>query len=345
MAISTNKKAGSRLVTMQEVSHKAGVSTSTVSHVINSTRFVSEETRGKVQAAILELNYYPNKHARGLATGKSYSVGLLISDITNPFFPQIVRSVEEGALKSGYDIILCDTNYSSNRASAYITRFIEHNVDGAIILTTETDEKLISRLVERNVPVVLLDWGIVSDCVCNIREDFETGIDEAIHYLIEFGHEKIGFISGPDGFKTVEARKAAFIKATTNQKIPIETFLAENQFTMCGGWQAMDDLFSQPHMPTAIIASNDLMAIGAMKRIKECGLKIPDQISVIGIDDIDIASTVEPQLTSIHIPRRQIGQTAWKQLMGFIKNQATAGREEIIKTCLIKRASTGPASP
>ncbi|GFP28606.1 LacI family DNA-binding transcriptional regulator, partial [Candidatus Hakubella thermalkaliphila] len=268
------------MVTIKDVAARAGVSTSTVSHVINNTRFVSEETRAKVLEAIQELNYYQNAQAKALVTGRSRTIGLIVSDITNPFFPELVRGAERNATQQGYDVFLCNTDYDPERTSSLVRRLTEQKVDGAIIMTTEMEYSLLTSLTAKKIPVVLLDWGITDLLVSNIKENFESGIEEAISHLVELGHRNIAFIGGPLKLKTAKTRKDDFVSSIKKYVGSVEEpVIAEGDFRTEGGELAMSNILSLPDRPTAVLASNDLMAIGAMRKIKEKGLRIPQDIS------------------------------------------------------------------
>lgn len=328
------------MATIKDVAARAGVSVSTVSHVINKTRFVSDDMTLKVMDAVEKLNYYQNAKARGLVTGKSKIVGLIVSDITNPFFPELVRGVEKSAHLHGYEVFLSNTDYDADRIAILVRRLIEQKVDGVIILTTEMEQSLITKLTENQIPVVLLDWGLTDYLVSNIKENFEVGIEQAIKHLVELGHKDIAFISGPLKLKTAVTRKEAFLAAISKyEKLLGEPIIVEGDFRIEGGEMAVSTILSNNRRPTAIFASNDLMAIGAIKGIKSIGLKIPDDISVIGLDDIFIASHMDPPLTTVNLPRYQIGKTAWKLLYSLIANKQESGIEEVIETSLIVRGT------
>jgi len=332
------------LTTIKDVASKAGVSASTVSHVINNTRYVREETSAKVLEAIQKLNYYQNSKAKGLVTGKSHIIGLVVSDITNPFFPELVSGVEKNAIQQGFDVFLFNTDYDSERASVIIRRLIEQKVDGVIIMTTEIEYGLVNKLTSSEIPLVLLDWGVIDKLVSNIKENFETGIYEAINHLVELGHRKIAFISGPLRLKTANTRKEAFLTSMSKyQGMVCEPVIVEGDFKIEGGESAATKILASAKLPTAILAANDLMAIGAIKGIKNKGLRVPHDISVIGLDDIFIASKMDPPLTTISLPRYQIGEMAWKLLHSLILNNSEMGREEAIDTRLVIRGTTAIA--
>ena len=332
------------MTTIKDVAIRAGVSTSTVSHVINNTRYVSDETSAKVMEAIQKLNYYQNSKAKGLVTGRSHIIGLVVSDITNPFFPELVSGVEKNAIKQGFDVFLFNTDYDSERAAVITRRLIEQKVDGVIIMTTEIEYGLVNKLTSSEIPLVLLDWGVIDKLVSNIKENFETGIYEAINHLVELGHRRIAFISGPLRLKTANTRKEAFLTSMSKyQGVVLEPVIVEGDFKIEGGESAATKILESAKLPTAILAANDLMAIGAIKGIKNKGLRVPNDISVIGLDDIFIASKMDPPLTTINLPRYQIGEMAWGLLHSLILNNTERGREEAIDTRLVIRGTTAIA--
>jgi len=327
---------------MKDVAEIAGVSYTTVSHVVNKSRFVEEWTKKRVLAAIKELDYHPNILARGFKTGKSYTIGLIVSDITNPFFPEIIRGVEAEAFSSNYGILLSSTNYDHKKTSLLVNRLIEKKVDGAIIATLEADFLLSSYLASNKIPVVLLDWGITDYLISNIKENYTTGMEQAINHLMKLGHKNIAFVSGPANFKSVTNRKEAFISIANSylDKISKLTIIEEN-LRISGGEAAADKILSLPSLPTAVITSSDLIAIEFIRRIKGVGLNVPGDISVIGFNDIFLATFIEPPLTTIGVPRYQIGQLAWKLMNQFIKSKNKKGREEAVDTSLVIRGTTG----
>src|SRR5918998_6035375 len=191
---------------IREVPREAGVPTATVSHVINNTRFVSEEMRARVLEAVERCGYYPNAHARSLASGRSNTLGLLISDISNPFFPELVKAIETAAYERDYDVILSNTNYDPERTSRYVRRMIERKVAGVALMTSELEGELVKELARREVSVVFLDLGEPGVHMSNLRVDYETGIEEAIRHLAGLGHREIAFISGPAHLRSAARR-------------------------------------------------------------------------------------------------------------------------------------------
>jgi len=331
------------MINIKDVASEAEVSTSTVSHVINKTRFVSKDTEKKVLKAVKKLKYYPNIQARGLVLGKTNIIGLVVSDISNPFFPEIILEIEKNATKRSYDIFLTNTNYDTSRTASLVRRFIEKKVNGVIILTTEIENKLIKELASREIPIVLLDWGIVDYFASNIKINFVKGIEEAIDHLAELGHKNIGFVYGPQNLKSAKRRKEIFLTTVSKYKKVIKnSVMFEGGFNIDGGEFTAVKILNLRRRPTAIITSNDVIAIGAIHKFREAGLRIPGDISIIGLDNILISKVVNPPLTTINIPKREIGKLAWDMLLCLFKDDKKKGIETIIDTNLIVRNTTSP---
>jgi DNA-binding LacI/PurR family transcriptional regulator len=340
---SGGKAAGMSSIRIKDVAKLADVSTATVSHVINKTRFVSDETKRRVLGAIEKVGYTPNVHARNLASGKSRTLGLIISDITNPFFPDLVKSVQERALELGYDVIVLNTNYDSERDARYVQRLLELQVQGVMILTTEMDLSVIERLSSRKIPVVFLDIGKVGPHISNIRVNYENGVHQAVEHLLALGHRQVAFISGPMHFKSAEIRRRAFLKTMKKHHASIHTepVIYEGDFKMESGEQAVKVFLALKHRPTAIVAANDLMAVGALRELGRAGLQVPKDMSVVGCDDIWLAKVTDPQLTTIMIPRAKIGTAAVEAVSEGNSARGQVGREIRIQTELLVRESSG----
>ncbi|HRH45999.1 MAG TPA: LacI family DNA-binding transcriptional regulator [Pyrinomonadaceae bacterium] len=328
---------------IKDVALEAGVSTATVSHVINQTKFVTEETRHKVLNAIEKLNFYPNAHARTLASGRSNIIGLLISDISNPFFPELVKSIEAEAFEQGFNIMLFNTNYDAGRAADYVRRLIELKVAGVALMTAELEPALIDELARKEVRVVFNDLGIVSEYMSNIVLDYSAGIDEAVRHLVSLGHKRIAHISGSSRIRSGVIRRDAFIEAI-NRYLPQnkETLIFEGDFRFESGRSAANEILNLDELPTAIVVANDMMALGAMQELKSNGIKIPQDISIVGFDDIAFASLADPPLTTVCSPRVEIGRRAIEALVTTIKIPHQQGMEIKIPTYLIIRESTAP---
>ncbi|MHB8278320.1 MAG: LacI family DNA-binding transcriptional regulator [Candidatus Humimicrobiaceae bacterium] len=332
------------MVNYNDIAKIAQVSSTTVSHVINKTRFVSPETKDKVLEAMQGLNYKPNLLARGLATGVTHTIGLVISDIKNPFYPEIIQGVEELAIRSEYNIFLCNTDYDVEKGLKSIGALIRKKVDGIIIASSQADKFLLEELIESTIPFVLVDWNENKINVDSIYFDFESGIRKAIKYLISLGHKKIYFISGPKYLKTASIRKNNFIniiKSLKDERISYK--IIEGNHKIDGGINAAKEIEKEKDMPTSIICSNDLTAIGAMKTLQTDGVKIPDQISIVGLDNIMLSEIVTPSLTTIALERYLIGKSAVELLINRMKNKKIPKQTKYFDTKLIVRESTSKA--
>jgi DNA-binding LacI/PurR family transcriptional regulator len=328
---------------IREVAHAAGVSTATVSHVINNTRYVSDEVRARVLRAVERCGYYPNAHARSLASGRSNIFGLVISDISNPFFPELVKSIETAAFERGYDVVLSNTNYDPERASHYVRRLIERKVAGVAVMTSELDAALLGELARRDVPVVFLDLGASGKHMSNLRVNYESGIDEGVQHLVSLGHRRIAFVGGPAHLRSAARRLEAFRKSMRHYlpDAPFEVY--HGDFKLEGGRRAACEMLAARVKPTAVVTANDMMALGVLVELRAAGLSVPRDVSVVGFDDIAFAVLSDPQLTTVCLPRIELGRRAVEALMMSIEHQDQRGVEIDIPTYLLVRGSTAPA--
>jgi len=330
---------------IKDIAREAGVSTATVSHVINNTKYVADDTREKVQRAIDKFNYHPNAHAQMLALGRSKIIGLLVSDISNPFFPEIIKSVEAAVFASGYNLILLNTNYDADRAVDYVRRLIQMKVAGIILMIAEYDKALIDEGRKRKTSIVYHDLGIVGEKMSNIVLDYAVGIDEAVQHLVSLGHKRIAHIAGSHEIHSAGVREKAFLQSMKRHlpKAP-QPKVYEGDFRFEGGRLAASKILTEKTLPTAIVVANDLMALGAIQEFKAFGLRVPEDISIVGFDDISFASLSEPALTTVCSPRVEIGRRAVEALMLTVDKPHHDGVEIRIPTYLIKRDSTAPPS-
>lgn len=329
---------------ISKVAARARLSTATVSRTMNQSDLVRPQTAEKVQRAIRELGYYPNTQARALVSGKTRMFGLIISDIVNPFFPELVKSFEFAAIRHGYEVIVANTDYSSERMRLCVRRMIERRVDGVAIMTSEIDRPLLSELAQRQLPIVFLDTGKVTPLISNIRVAYEKGIGEAVRHIVALGHKRIGFISGPFTLKSARIRRSAFLKCMAACEVGDggQTTVAGNH-KIDGGEKAMAQLLSLSRPPTAVLTSNDLTAIGALRAISRVGLRVPGDISVVGFDDIELSQFTQPPLTTIRLSRDELGRKAFDALYGTIEGSRRKGHRITISTSLVLRESTARA--
>jgi DNA-binding LacI/PurR family transcriptional regulator len=329
------------MVNYNDIAKIAKVSPTTVSHVINETRFVMPETKRRVLEAMNKLKYQPNLLARSLATGKTHTIGLVISDIRNPFYPELVQGVEELAVKNDYNVFLCNTDYDIGKGLKSISALIKRKIDGLIVASSQVDSIIINQLIDMDANFILVDWGKRNVGVDSLYFDYKVGIVEAVLYLVSLEHRYICFIGGPKTLQTAKIRTSNFIDTIEKQKnTDLSYKIFEGDHKIEGGCRAAIEILKEKILPTAIICSNDLTAIGVMKTFKDSGIKVPDDISVIGLDNIALTEIVSPTLTTIELERYRIGKTAMELLLNRIKDNNLPKQTRIFKTKLVIREST-----
>ncbi|MEZ5354441.1 MAG: LacI family DNA-binding transcriptional regulator [Bryobacteraceae bacterium] len=316
----------------------AGVSTATVSHVINGTRNTLPETHDRVMAAVRELGYSLNQAARNLVVGHSSLLGLIISDMRNPFFPEVTAAFQEEALSHQMDALVFSTSYDSQRTLAAVNRLVGLQVPGVAVVTSQIDPAVMELLAQRKIAATYLDLGIVGPGVSNLAVDYEQGIRQAIEHLLELGHREIGYVGGPPHLPSAMRRKAAFLEEASRAGLQ-PTAVVDGDFTVEGGYRAGTVLCEQSRRPTAVVAGNDLTAIGVLRCAQDHGIAVPAQLSVVGFDDIAFAEHTQPPLTTVALPREHIGRIAFDSLWRMIKT-GEAGSTYPIETRLIQRGST-----
>jgi len=328
------------------VAKRAGVSTATVSRVINGTANVRPDTAERVREAVEALNFYPDVNARALGSGRSGLYGLIISDITNPYFPELVKAFEDIAVEHGQDVLIANTDYNPKRMEMCVIRMLQRKVDGVAIMTSEMEDRLISTLGQRQIPTVFMDTAAGGQAASTVNVDYAHGVTQAMDYLFELGHTEIAFVSGPLSLSSARDRAEAFQSALREHGVKMRPeWLQESDHHVEGGHHAMKRILDSGSLPTAVLGSNDLAAIGAMGAIHERGLDIPGEISVIGFDNIELSGYTSPALTTLHVPRRELASTAFRALFhGRESGSGESGRhrQHVIKTKLVVRESTGP---
>lgn len=326
---------------IREIASRAKVSTATVSRTLNNIPTVDPRLARRVWKVVNEVGYFPNKLASGLVSGKSRVFGLIVSEITNPFFPEIVQTFENLAVQNNYEILLTSTVHDPKRMELSVRRMIERRVDGVAILTFGMEDALIQHLRFRKVPLVFVDVGPDLPGVSNIRIDYQSGIRQGVQHLAALGHQRIAFITGPLTLKSAQARKTAFEKSM--QEIGLSPQLVlEGDHTMEGGMRLLTQLLRARTRPTAVMCSNDMTAIGVMRQAYDEGVRVPQDLSLIGFDDVRLAQFVTPPLTSIQMSQSELARIAFEALMVETEREAPAkGRVDYdLVTSLVLRRST-----
>lgn len=333
-------------MSIRDVASRAGVSIATVSRTINGIATVGPHLARRVWRAIDELNFYPNTQARGLVSGRSRTFGLIISDITNPFFPAIVQGFEDVALQHDYDILTSSTVHDPKRMALSVRRMIERRVEGVAVVTFGMEETLLEDLKSRQVPLVFIDVAPSLPRISTIRIDYLQGIRQAVQHLAALRHEQIAFISGPLMLRSAIARQNAFLESMKEIGLPVEsTNVIEGTHTVEGGIVALQRLLAMPRRPTAILCSNDMTAIGVLRESYQQGVRVPRDLSVIGFDDIPLAEFVIPRLTSVNMSQTEIATLAFKALLMDVQRKTASpkGSEYLMRTSLVLRESTAMA--
>jgi LacI family transcriptional regulator len=331
---------------IREIARRAKVSTATVSRSINRVPSVDPQLAKRVWKVVEEIGYYPNTQARALVSGKSRIFGLVVSEITNPFFPEIVQTFEELAVQNNYEILLTSTVHDSKRMKSSVRRMIERRVDGVAILTFGMEESLLDDLRLRKVPLVFVDVGPDVPHVSNIKVDYQNGIRQAVQHLAALRHVNIAFVSGPAHLRSALARKEAFCQSMSEigLEVPREMVVAGDH-TLEGGMRALGELMRLHKPPTAVVCSNDMTAIGVMRQAYDLAIIVPRDLSVVGFDNIHLSEFITPPLTTVQMSQTELARIAFQALMNDVaEDSAGGGRKEYpLTTHLILRRSTALA--
>ncbi len=327
-------------MTLEEVARRARVSTATVSRVLNDTGPVKPATRARVLKVIEAVNYSPNLHARSLAGGRSRSLGVIVSNIENPFFLDIHSTIEAGAHAAGYDVIMANTGYSPARLVASIRLMLGRRLAGLAVIVSEMDAGLIKELSSQPIPVVFYDVGTPGRNITNIRVDYRAGMLKVASYLHGLGHRRLGYIGHHTTLGPLNERAQALRDAADRYK-GFEVVTATSADSLEGGREAAHALLSRARRPTALVCVNDVMAVGAMREVRARGLRIPDDVSVTGFDNVTLSQFAVPPLTTVHIPRDRIGTIIVDCLM---RGDVPREREIVVEPEFIVRDSTAPAA-
>ena len=331
---------------IREIARRAKVSTATVSRAINHNPTVDAQLAKRVWKVVDELGYYPNTQARALVSGRSRIFGLIVSEITNPFFPEIVQTFENLAVENNYEILLTSTVHDPKRMESSVRRMLERRVDGVAILTFGMEESLLTHLRFRKVPLVFVDVGPDAPGVVNIRINYLNGIRQAVQHLAALRHTQIAFVTGPSHLKSAIARKDAFQESMKEIGLSPELMIVGDH-TLESGMRALGEMLRLQRPPTAVLCSNDMTAIGVMRQAYDHDIKIPHDLSVVGFDDIRLAQFMIPPLTTVQMSQKMLAKIAFEALMKNVAAQVegTGKTEYQLDTTLVLRRSTALARP
>jgi DNA-binding LacI/PurR family transcriptional regulator len=332
-------------ITIKQVAEASGVAPSTVSNALTGKGYVAPETRSRVVETAASLGYRASSLARSLRLQQTWSVGLLLADVSNPFFPAVVRGIEDVLWGQQYNLVLCNTDYRKDKETAYLRHLLDKRLDGLILASTASDSDDVLELQAQRVPFVMLNRRHVSARTSYVGMDNEGGVGMAIEHLLALGHRRIAFIKGRADSSAAEERYQGYRKALRGAGISFDAALvAQGDYTIESGHAAAVRFMELDRLPTAIVSANDFMAFGAMALFKERGLRVPDQISVIGFDDIFVSALPWIELTTVRPQSWQLGASAAELLLGLIGGTETnRAREIILPNELVLRATTAAA--
>jgi DNA-binding LacI/PurR family transcriptional regulator len=292
--------------------------------------------------AVAELKYHPNLHARTLAEGRSRTLGIVVSNMENPFFFDVFKSVERNALANGYEVVAANTNYQPERLLASIRLMIGRRLAGLAVIVSEMDAELQDLLASQDMPVVFFDVGGPGERVTNIRVQYRPGIERVVQYLHDLGHTRMAFVGHHVALGPLDERKRTFLEAVSKYSPRVEVATEADADGPEGGRSATRQLLASGFQPTAIICVNDFTAIGVLRELRDSGLRVPEDVSVTGFDNIKLSEFCYPALTTVHVPREQIGNTVFESLVRDKDGQQGA-REVLIHPEFLARDSTGAA--
>jgi LacI family transcriptional regulator len=332
--------------TIREVAKLAGVAPITASRVINDSGYTSEDVKQRVKQAAKQLNYVPNVLARSLKSKRTNTLALVLTDITNPFWTTVARGVEDAASAQGYTVIFCNTDESAEKQARYLKTLIEKQVDGVLLVPALSEENPIEFLRQQNVQVVLLDRRLPNTKIDVVRCDSKDGAFQLVKLLLKLGHKRIAILRGPFGVSSADDRMAGYTLALKEAGLKTENHLVfSGEFSVESGYQMTKKLLEMSPQPTALFASNNFIAIGALKALHDAQVSVPEQMSVVGFDDLPLAIVVDPFLTVADQPAYEMGQCATQRLLEHLDGQETTGiQETVLPVSIIERRSTKAVS-
>ncbi|WP_367998811.1 MULTISPECIES: ribose operon transcriptional repressor RbsR [Pantoea] len=329
------------MATMKDVARLAGVSTSTVSHVINNNRFVSEQVREKVEQAIRSLNYAPSALARSLKINQTRTIGMLLTASNNPFYSEVVRGVENSCYERGYSLILCNTEGDEERMNRSLETLLQKRVDGLLIMCTEThlpSADILNRYP--SIPMVMMDWAPFEGRGDIIQDNALLGGEMATQHLIDRGYRRIACIAGPLDKTPARLRLDGFQKAMSNSGLPVlPGYVVDGDFEFQGGFNAMNQLLTLDPLPEAVFTSNDAMAVGVYHALFQAGLRVPQDIAVMGYDNIELARYLTPPLSTVHQPKDELGELAIDTLIHRMSDPDASQQTLVLTPELVERGS------
>ena len=329
---------------IRQIAKLAGVSNATVSRVINGSNLVTPETTERIQKIIGDLKFVPNRSAARFKHGKSQIYGAIVPDLTNPFFMEMAKIFEELLVENDLEMLVSNTDFHPSRTQLSIRRMLLRRVDGVAFMCSEKEGATLESLVQNRIPVVTTDHHRTAPGMSDIVVNFRDGMKQIVGHLKELGHRNIGFIGGTEGLATSRDRRDSFLDAVVKFGLSSQdSWIVAGDFRISGGALGMESILKQEGRPTAVVTANDLTAFGALRKVHEMGLRIPEDISLTGCDDIEMSDVVYPPLTTLRISRRQYAQILFDALQFGAEDVSRTGKVFSLPMKLVVRQSTGPA--
>lgn len=327
------------MATMRQVAQRAGVSVMTLSHMLNGTQSVDEEVRARIEEAMKALAYVPSALIRSLKHNVSRTLGMMIPNNSNPYFAEIIRIIEDLCFDADYNLVLCNTDNDPYKQSVYLRVLMEKHVDGLIVMSSGDSDDLPLLLSKLTIPLVLIDRQLENNVCDIVMIDHQFGAYLATQHLVELGHQHIACLSGPPALAPSVQRENGWRQALEKANLPLLDPVV-GHFSSEGGYKAMIELLNRPQRPSAVFACNDLMAIGALCAAYEYGLRVPEQLSIVGLDDIELAAYTCPPLTTVAQPKQEIGEKALELLFERLNLEREEMKKITLQPTLQPRKST-----
>ncbi len=331
------------MATIRDVAKRADVAPITVSRVINNSGYVNEKTRARVEAAIADLGYVPNVLARSLRSRRTGTLGLILTDISNPFWTTVARGVEDAASDAGFNVILCNTDESEVEQDKYLHVLMQKQVDGVLLVPVRSAVEPIKFIQSQNTSVVVLDRRIPNPQTDVVRCDSEGGAYQLTSLLLSLGHRRIAMLSGPRGVSTAEDRVAGYRRALAEAGVDVDAApVCYGEFSLQSGYDMTLQVLARTPRPSALFAGNNFIAIGALRALRDTGLRVPEDLALVGFDDLPEDLVVDPFLTVAAQPAYEMGRQATELLLARLSEETlTAYQEIVLPTEIIVRGSSG----
>ncbi len=333
------------MATIHDVARRARVSASTVSHVVNGTRYVSEATRARVEGAIRALGFRPNALARSLRRGKSHTLGLILPDSANPFFAEIGRELQTSAFEAGFSVVLCNTENDREKERLYLNVLVRNQVDGILLVATDDRSDFLEAMIGSELPLVTLDREATRPGLDSVIADHLSGGLLATRHLLALGHRRIACLAGPARLSSSAQRLAGYRKALAGAGVrPLDELVHHGDFHPESGWAAARRLLRGARPPTAVFACNDLMAIGVLRAADELGRRVPEDLAVVGYDDIELSRYTIPPLSTVAQPKQEMAREALRLMARRIEAGPLRPQQRRLPVSLVVRQTCGGAA-